>query len=94
MREHLHIFLAENSDTVIYEEWIKQLHPETDEFDDDRIDHRYYTEDSDHRRMWNECMMERDVDCAEKLVDSRHILPSYNRKLPSQAQEEPSGHQK
>ena len=68
MREHLHIFLADNSDTVVYEEWIKQLHPETDEFDDDRIDHRYYTEDSDHRRMWNECMMERDVDCAEKLV--------------------------
>ena len=63
-----------------YEEWIKQLHPESAEFEDDRIDHRYYTEDSDHRHMWNECMMEEEIDCPERIVDARHILPSYNRK--------------
>ena len=85
MKEHLHAFLEANPGTV-YEEWIRQLHPETAEFEDDRRDHRYYTEDSDHRHMWNECMMEQDVDCAEKIVDARHILPSYNRKL-HQAQE-------
>jgi len=81
MKEHLHGFLANNPDTV-YEEWIKQLHPESADFDDDRIDHRYYTEDSDHRHMWNECMMERGIDSAERIVDTRHILPSYNRNLP------------
>lgn len=81
MKEHLHAILAERPDTV-YEEWIKQLHPDNAYFDDDRIDHRYYTEDSDHRHMWNECMMESDIDSAERIVDSRHILPSYNRKIP------------
>eukprot|EP01083_Nonionella_stella_P024346 67246_1 len=79
MKEHLHGFIR-NCPDAVYEEWIRQLHPENADFEDDRIDHRYYTEDSDHRHMWNEYMMEREIDSAERIVDSKNILPTYVRK--------------
>mmetsp|Transcript_3773 Transcript_3773/g.5779 ORF Transcript_3773/g.5779 Transcript_3773/m.5779 type:complete len:140 (+) Transcript_3773:70-489(+) len=76
LKEHLVGFLTNNPGAV-YEDWIRHLHPDNADYDDGRIDHRFYVEDSDHRHMWNEKMMEQ-VDCVERIVDSRHILPAYN----------------
>jgi hypothetical protein len=79
LKEHLDGFLINNPDAV-YEDWIRHLHPDNAYYEDERIDHRFYVEDSDHRRMWNQKM--EDVDCIERVVDSRHILPVYNQRSP------------
>jgi len=80
IEEHLDGYLCENPNAV-YEDWIRHLHPDNADFVDDsgrtKIDHRFYVEDSDHRRMWNEYMEK--IDCVERIVDSRHILPSYSK---------------
>ena len=42
LKEHLDGFLL-NSPDAVYEDWIKHLHPDNvDDDDDDRIDHRFY----------------------------------------------------
>lgn len=77
LKEHLDGFLINNPGAV-YEDWIRHLHPDNAYFADDRIDHRFYVEDSDHRHMWNQKM--EDVDCVERIVDSRHVLPVCGQK--------------
>lgn len=58
-RNHLMHFLAENPHGK-YSEWISELHPENAhtgallEGFEKTIDHRFFVEQSDHRRMWNE----------------------------------------
>jgi len=80
LEEHLDGFLT-NNPADVYEDWIRQLHPDNVAYDDDRIDHRFYVQDSDHRHMWNEKMEQ--IDCVERIVDSCHILPAYNRFQPA-----------
>jgi|AntRauTorckE5430_2_1112549.scaffolds.fasta_scaffold22244_2 hypothetical protein len=77
LAEHLDGFLT-NIPGAVFEDWIRHLHPDNADYDDGRIDHRFYVEDSDHRHMWNEEMEK--IDCIERIVDSRHILPAYNHK--------------
>lgn len=58
-REHLFEFLSDKPDAT-YAEWIEALHPEN--VPDGQlleglaktVDHRFFIEESDHRRMWNE----------------------------------------
>jgi len=74
--DHLDMFLKENP-SAVYEDWIRDLHPDNALFAIG-IDHRFYVEDSDHRHMWNQCM--EDNDFGERIVESRHLEPSYRRK--------------
>jgi hypothetical protein len=58
IRDHLDVFLSETP-YVTYEEWIEELHPENAQsrynlVGGKSIDHRFYVEGSDHRRLWNE----------------------------------------
>jgi len=87
---HLEIFLREKPD-AIYEEWISALHPENAEYTEaNRIDHRFYVEESDHRIVWNECMKMMtmhsgnndtlvDRNWSDRIVEKRSMDPSYNR---------------
>eukprot|EP00542_Grammatophora_oceanica_P014002 CAMPEP_0194033192 /NCGR_PEP_ID=MMETSP0009_2-20130614/5968_1 /TAXON_ID=210454 /ORGANISM="Grammatophora oceanica, Strain CCMP 410" /LENGTH=398 /DNA_ID=CAMNT_0038673835 /DNA_START=272 /DNA_END=1468 /DNA_ORIENTATION=- len=57
IRDHFEAFIEENPN-VSYEEWIEELHPENAKSKRNlvhghSIDHRLYTEHSDHRRIWN-----------------------------------------
>ena len=62
MREHLEEFLqGENGDSKTYEEWIFAFHPENtqdatllQDMEYKEVDLRFYVEESDHRRLWNE----------------------------------------
>jgi len=76
VRNHLATFLVENPATT-YEEWIAAIHPDNAEYPDGGIDHRFYVGDSDHRRLWNECMEA--MLSMERHVNSRSVDPSYNR---------------
>jgi hypothetical protein len=58
IRGHLAAFLEETPDCS-YEEWIEELHPENAKSTRNlvrgaSIDHRFYVEDSDHRKLWNQ----------------------------------------
>jgi hypothetical protein len=52
------------------------LHPDNITKDNE-IDHRFFVEDSDHRKLWNEKMEE--SDCIERIVESRvsHTHPHH-----------------
>jgi hypothetical protein len=52
-RNHLEDFVIKNPSGT-YEEWIGQLHP--DNFHEGVLDHRFYVEDSDHRKLWNDSL--------------------------------------
>ena len=58
-KDHLISFINDNP-TARYNEWIAEFHPENAhdgallEGMGKTIDHRFYVEESDHRRMWNE----------------------------------------
>ena len=60
IRSHLITFLEQHQyesadirkEPLSYEMWIRELHPENALGED--IDHRFYVEDSDHLRLWNE----------------------------------------
>lgn len=52
-RNHLEEFVIKNPSGT-YEEWIGELHP--DNFHDGVLDHRFYVEDSDHRKLWNDSL--------------------------------------
>jgi hypothetical protein len=57
--DHFIEFVADSPDVVTYEQWIADLHPENThegrllEGMDKEVDHRFYVEDSDHRKLWN-----------------------------------------
>jgi len=59
IKDHLDLFLHHNPNCS-YEEWIEDLHPENAHEGKllqglgKIIDHRFYVEDSDHRRLWND----------------------------------------
>ena len=60
--DHLEEFLTKNP-LGTYEEWIQDLHPENANqgllFSDiQQIDERFYVQESDHRRLWNEAIEE------------------------------------
>lgn len=66
MREHLDEFLVENTNGT-YEQWIFALHPENTQdasllhdMEYKEVDLRFYIEESDHRRLWNEMVKETD----------------------------------
>ena len=74
--EHLRDFIHKHP-FAEYEDWIRALHPDNADFEDGKtIDHRFYVEDSDHRLMWNGEM----VKLGGRIVEARHILPTYGRK--------------
>lgn len=75
--DHLFPFLRENPDAT-YEEWIASLHPDNADYADGRIDHRFYVEDSDHRLLWNECMLA--MQLKERNILPKSVEPSYNHK--------------
>mmetsp|Transcript_2278 Transcript_2278/g.3286 ORF Transcript_2278/g.3286 Transcript_2278/m.3286 type:complete len:176 (+) Transcript_2278:97-624(+) len=50
LREHLESFLDEYPQGL-YEDWVKEVHP--DNVHHKKIDHRFYVEASDHRKLWN-----------------------------------------
>ncbi len=81
IEQHLKNFLQSHP-TAVYEDWIEHLHPDNSQYSDQRIDHRFYVEDSDHRIMWNEYM--RENNSLEKSVQARTVNPSYAR-LPAQS---------
>lgn len=60
---HLDRFLKSNPWTGTYEQWIGELHPENLRVNPHSgemvIDHRFYVEGSDHRRLWNSTVDER-----------------------------------
>ena len=58
MREHLETFLPDHQGAT-YEEWIFAFHPENTQdvsliMEHKEVDERFYVEESDHRRLWNE----------------------------------------
>jgi hypothetical protein len=52
-KNHLEEFVIQNPSGT-YEEWIQELHP--DNFHEGILDHRFYVEDSDHRKLWNDSL--------------------------------------
>jgi hypothetical protein len=58
-KDHLLVFLREHPNAT-YSDWIEDLHPENAhagtllEGLSKTIDHRFYVEESDHRRLWND----------------------------------------
>ena len=76
--EHLLGFVKAHP-TATYQQWIEDLHPENAhdgallEGLGKTIDHRFFVEDSDHRRIWNENLFTLlDPDCAV----GRHFVPA------------------
>ena len=69
--DHLVEFLRDVSRSTgpppTYEEWITALHPENSKVVDGvtTLDHRFYVERSDHRRMWNRMQPDAQVDVRE-----------------------------
>jgi hypothetical protein len=58
MKEHLELFLQEHEGGT-YEQWIYAFHPENTQdmsliMDYKEVDVRFYVEESDHRRLWND----------------------------------------
>lgn len=57
--DHFIEFVADSPGVVTYEQWIADLHPENTreglllEGMDKEVDHRFYVQDSDHRKLWN-----------------------------------------
>eukprot|EP00980_Cylindrotheca_fusiformis_P006635 scaffold1390_cov138-Cylindrotheca_fusiformis.AAC.38 len=59
MKEHLFTFLMEHPNGT-YNQWIEELHPENTQDPqllqemDKEVDMRFYVEESDHRKLWND----------------------------------------
>lgn len=70
-RRHLTEYLITHPDAT-YEQWIGNLHPENVE-SANVIDHRFYVEDSDHRKLWNENLGEE-----RQFVPARSVNDSSN----------------
>mmetsp|Transcript_30234 Transcript_30234/g.46130 ORF Transcript_30234/g.46130 Transcript_30234/m.46130 type:complete len:345 (+) Transcript_30234:146-1180(+) len=92
IRQHLFAFIAETPN-VTYEEWIEELHPENAKsmrnmVRGKRIDHRFYMDDSDHRKLWNENLDEErefvpvrtyNPDDQEKTQNLAKVTKTFNR---------------
>ena len=88
--DHLKEFLHRHDTTTpkttaTYEEWIQELHPEnafhgrllTDYFEKE-IDERFYIEESDHRKLWNQYVPDRPVFARSRM----RTHPSQNNNMP------------
>mmetsp|Transcript_8677 Transcript_8677/g.10955 ORF Transcript_8677/g.10955 Transcript_8677/m.10955 type:complete len:144 (+) Transcript_8677:382-813(+) len=51
IHEHCLEYMENHISDASYEEWIRDCHP--DNVNRDKIDHRFYVKDSDHRIIWN-----------------------------------------
>ena len=82
MYEHLEEFLRENP-RASYESWIAALHPDNvvegklleGVSGSTEIDHRFFVAESDHRKLWNESISERND------ADRRNYVQSRTNKL-------------
>ena len=74
IQEHLSDFLKQHPYGT-YEEWITDLHPDNvrESASDDGIDHRFYVEESDHRILWNETILNT-INNSDKPVDDAYIF--------------------
>lgn len=78
MHEHLEEFLRENPRTT-YESWIAALHPDNvleaklleGVSGSTEIDHRFFVADSDHRKLWNESLSNRNDGDRRNYVSAR-----------------------
>lgn len=73
MHDHIVTFLQNNRDDPTYENWIRAFHPDNCDFPDDRIDHRFYVQDSDHRIIWNGYVSMMGLE--ERRIEPRHLNP-------------------
>mmetsp|Transcript_8695 Transcript_8695/g.12296 ORF Transcript_8695/g.12296 Transcript_8695/m.12296 type:complete len:652 (-) Transcript_8695:413-2368(-) len=78
IKEHFDQFVEENP-SGSYEEWIEELHPENAQsrrhiVNGRNIDHRFYVEQSDHRKLWNNNL----GDGARQFVDARTFNDSMH----------------
>ena len=78
MQEHLEEFLRENP-RAMYESWIAALHPDNvleaklleGVSGSTEIDHRFFVADSDHRKLWNESLSDRNDGDRRNYVSAR-----------------------
>ena len=78
MQEHLEEFLRENP-RATYESWIAALHPDNvleaklleGVSGSTEIDHRFFVADSDHRKLWNESLSDRNDGDRRNYVSAR-----------------------
>jgi hypothetical protein len=77
VKDHLESFLEEHPDAS-YEAWIEELHPENTheglllEGLGKTLDHRFYIEESDHRKLWNESLTSDNGNaCSRRFVPVR-----------------------
>jgi hypothetical protein len=77
VKDHLQSFLQEHPDAS-YEAWIEELHPENAheglllEGLGKTLDHRFYVQDSDHRKLWNESLRSDNGNtCTRRFVPAR-----------------------
>ena len=78
MSEHLEEFLRENP-RATYESWIAALHPDNvleaklleGVSGSTEIDHRFFVADSDHRKLWNESLSDRNDGDRRDYVSAR-----------------------
>mmetsp|Transcript_29309 Transcript_29309/g.62819 ORF Transcript_29309/g.62819 Transcript_29309/m.62819 type:complete len:202 (-) Transcript_29309:108-713(-) len=85
--EHLNLYIFTISDSnpgsiarYEYKNWIEALHPDNVNYlrsGRSIIDHRFYMEDSHHRKLWNDYMVK--LDCRDSIVraesrDPRNIM--------------------
>jgi hypothetical protein len=84
--EHLLGFIQAHP-TATYQQWIEDLHPENAhdgallEGLGKTIDHRFFVEESDHRRIWNENLftsLDRDCSVGRQFVPARTSMTDEN----------------
>jgi hypothetical protein len=83
--DHLEEFLTKNPSGT-YEEWIQDLHPENANqgllFSDiQQIDERFYVQESDHRRLWNEAIEEQQQQSEEDKNEDNVDNKNYAHRL-------------
>ena len=89
-REHLFEFVRDNPDGT-YQEWIEELHPENAhagtllEGLGKTIDHRFFVEESDHRRLWNDSLYTY-LDPNDSSCEGRKFVPARARQTDDNGQ--------
>jgi hypothetical protein len=87
--EHLLDFIKANP-TATYHQWIEDLHPENAhdgallEGLGKTIDHRFFVEESDHRRIWNEHLLtflNQDTSAGRDFVPARARMMNDNGQM-------------
>ena len=68
IQTHLDAFLIVHP-LASYEEWIALLHPENVHGEEEEVDHRFFVEESDHLRLWNQYMS--DLEFTDRIVEAK-----------------------